>query len=340
MADSTRAGPAPPQFPLRGRRVWVAGHRGLVGSAVVRRLAGEDCTVLTADRRTLDLRRQGETEAWLSAQRPDAVILAAATVGGILANDREPATFIHDNLAIETTVIEAAFRAGVAKLLFLGSSCIYPRDAAQPIVEDALLTGPLEPTNQWYAVAKIAGIKLCQAYRLQHGCDFIAVQPTNVYGPGADFDLARGHVIPALIAKAHAAKQAGLAAIEVWGSGTPRREFLFVDDLADAMVFLLQHYSGLLPLNIGCGEDISIAELAALVCRVVGFAGALRFDAGKPDGMPRKLLDVSRLHALGWRARTPLEAGLRATYRWYLDHLAAGGDHGDGAGSAASSRAR
>lgn len=329
-APGTAAGPAtPPLFPLQGRRIWVAGHRGLVGSAVVRRLAREGCTVLTADRQTLDLRRQGETEAWLRAQRPDAIILAAATVGGILANEREPATFLHDNLAIETTVIEAAFRVGVSKLLFLGSSCIYPRDAAQPIVEEALLTGPLEPTNEWYAIAKIAGIKLCQAFRLQHGCDFISVQPTNLYGPGASFDPARSHVIPALIAKAHAARQAGDAAIEVWGSGTPRREFLYVDDLADALVFVLQHYSGLLPLNIGCGEDITIAELARMICQVVGFAGDLHFDASKPDGMPRKLLDVSRLHALGWRAQTPLATGLRATYRWYLDHLAPLSSSGD-----------
>jgi GDP-L-fucose synthase len=310
------------EFPLAGKRVWVAGHRGMVGAAVVRRLAREDCTVLTAGRSEVDLRRQAETEAWVAANRPQVVVIAAATVGGIYANDTRPAEFIYDNLMIEANVIAAAHAGGAEKLLFLGSSCIYPRLAAQPITEDALLTGPLEPTNEWYAVAKIAGIKLCQAFRKQYGADFISAQPTNLYGPGDNFSLTQSHVIPALIAKAHQAKLSDANALAVWGTGTPRREFLYVDDLADALVFLLKHYSGPVQLNLGTGEDLPIAELARAVCEVVGFRGDLVFDRSKPDGTPRKLLDVGRVKALGWTASTSLADGLRQTYAWFLDHAA------------------
>jgi GDP-L-fucose synthase len=310
-------------YPLRGRRIWVAGHRGMVGSALVRRLERHDCEVLTVDRTRVDLRRQGEVEAWLADAKPQAVVVAAATVGGILANQSRPAEFIYDNLAIETNVIHAAWRNGVEKLLFLGSSCIYPREAPQPMAEEALLTGPLEPTNQWYAVAKIAGLKLCQAYRRQHGCDFIAAMPTNLYGPGDNFDLTSSHVIAALMRKAHEARIAGDDALVVWGTGRPRREFLYVDDLADALVFLLESYSGDLPINIGTGKDIAIGELAAVIAEVVGFEGTLEFDPDKPDGPPRKLLDVSRLAALGWSPSTALRDGLAETYRWYRETVAA-----------------
>lgn len=311
-----------PRYPLAGKRVWVAGHRGMVGAAVARRLAREDCAVLTAGRETVDLTRQAETEDWLAEHRPDAVVMAAARVGGILANDTRPADFLWDNLAIEANVIRAAHQAGVGKLLFLGSSCIYPRAAAQPMGEDALLTGPLEPTNEWYAVAKIAGIKLCQAYRRQHGADFISAMPTNLYGPGDNFDLESSHVVPALIRKAHEAKVRGDEAMVLWGSGRPRREFLHVEDCADALVFLLQHYSGESHVNVGTGREVTVAELAETVCKVVGFEGRLEHDTSKPDGMPRKLLDVSRLTALGWTAMTPLEQGLADTYAWYLENVA------------------
>ncbi len=307
-----------PPFTLAGRRVFVAGHRGMVGSALLRRLARERCEILTGRRAEADLRRQAETEAMLAQRRPDVVIVAAATVGGILANSTRPAEFIYDNLAIVTNLIEAARRVGVTKLLFLGSSCIYPRDAVQPMSEAALLTGPLEPTNEWYAIAKIAGIKLCQAYRRQYGVDYISAMPTNLYGPGDNFDLASSHVVPALMAKIHRAKQEGRDAVEIWGSGRPRREFLHVDDLADALVHLLQRYSGESHVNVGTGTDLSIAELAALIARVVGYGGEFRYDASKPDGTPRKLLDVSRLAGLGWRAAIPLEEGLARTYGWYL----------------------
>jgi GDP-L-fucose synthase len=303
-------------FSLKGRRIWVAGHRGMVGAAVVRRLGAEPCTVLTADRASLDLTRQADVEAWMAANKPDAIVLAAAKVGGILANDTRPAEFIHDNLVIETNIIHAAHKAGVAKLLFLGSSCVYPKLCPQPIKEEYLLTGPLEPTNEWYAIAKIAGIKLAQAYRRQYGADYISCMPTNLYGPGDNFDLASSHVLPALLMKAHTAKLAGAPAMELWGSGTPRREFLHVDDLADALVFLLQHYSAPEPVNVGVGADLTIRELAETITRIVGFKGALKFDASKPDGTPRKLLDVSRLSSLGWTAKTTLEPGIRATYEW------------------------
>ena len=311
-------------FDLRGKRIWVAGHRGMVGSAIVRRLTGTGCELLAADRRTLDLRDQAAVAAWVAKARPDAIFLAAATVGGILANDSRPAEFLYDNLAIETNIVHAAWRNGVKKLLFLGSSCIYPKLAPQPMNEDALLTGALEPTNQWYAIAKIAGLKLCQAYRRQYGCDFISAMPTNLYGSEDNFDLASSHVIPALIAKIHAAKLAGAPSVPIWGTGTPRREFLYVDDLADALVFLMERYSAEDFVNVGTGTDLTIAELAETIARVAGYRGRFDYDRTKPDGTPQKLLDVSRLAALGWRAATPLAEGLAATYRWSAArHLAA-----------------
>ena len=321
MATETMMPESAP-FDLAGRRVWVAGHRGMVGQALTRRLEREDCTLVSVDHASLDLRQQAAVDAWMGANRPEVVIVAAARVGGILANDSRPADFIHDNLMIAANVIHSAYVHNVNKLLFLGSSCIYPRDAPQPLREDALLSGPLEPTNQWYAVAKIAGLKLCQAYRRQHGCDFISAMPTNLYGPGDNYDLATSHVVPALINKAHAAKTAGATALEVWGSGRPRREFLHVDDLADALVHLLKVYSDEAPINVGRGDDVTIADLARLVAETVGFAGALRFDASKPDGTPRKLLDVSRLAGLGWTPRIALPDGLAQTYAWYRDHVA------------------
>jgi GDP-L-fucose synthase len=315
---------AGPRFDLDGKRVWVAGHRGMVGAALVRRLAGEPCEVITVDRDTVDLRRQAAVEAWLADSRPDVVVLAAAKVGGILANDRYPADFLYDNLAIETNVVHAAHRIGVEKLLFLGSSCIYPKAAPQPIAEDALLTGELEPTNAWYAVAKIAGLKLCQAYRRQHGADFVAAMPTNLYGPDDNFDLETSHVLPALLRKAHDAKRRGAAALEVWGSGTPRREFLHVDDCADALVHLLTHYSGEAPVNVGTGEDIAIADLARLMMAVVDLDAELVFDRSKPDGTPRKLLDTSRLSALGWTPKIGLREGVAQVYASESFHRAVG----------------
>lgn len=310
------------RFALDGARVWVAGHGGMVGSAICRRLASENCDILTVSRRAVDLRRQAETETWLDAERPDAVFLAAATVGGIHANDSRPADFIYDNLAIETNVIQSAKNVGVKKLLFLGSSCIYPRLAAQPMKEEALLSGPLEPTNQSYAIAKIAGIELCRAYRRQFGCDFISAMPTNLYGPRDNFDLESSHVVPALMAKAHHAKQSDAPEMVVWGSGKPRRELMYVDDLADALVHLMKVYSAEPHVNIGTGQEVTIDELARLVCEVVGYRGSLRYDTAMPDGAPRKLLDVSCLYALGWKAATPLRDGLAQTYEFYLKHLA------------------
>jgi len=310
-----------PIFDLAGRRVWVAGHTGMVGSAVVRRLKTEPCDTITVGREAVDLRRQDGVEDWVAQMRPDVVIVAAATVGGILANDSRPVDFLYDNLMIETNIVEAARKSGVQKLLFIGSSCIYPRLAPQPMPEDALLTGPLEPTNQWYAIAKIAGLMLCRAYRRQYGCDFIAAMPTNLYGAADNFDLNSSHVIPALIAKSHAAKIAGADEIEVWGTGAPRREFMEVDDLADALIFLLRHYSGESHVNIGVGYDVTIRELTETIMRVVGVEGRLRFDRSKPDGVPRKLLDSSRLLAMGWRPRIDLDEGLRKAYAWYLNHV-------------------
>ncbi|MES2491751.1 MAG: GDP-L-fucose synthase [Pseudomonadota bacterium] len=308
-------------FRLAGRRVFVAGHRGMVGSAIVRRLANEKCQILTAARAELDLIDQHAVKTWMERERPEVVIVAAAKVGGILANDTYPADFLYDNLMIEANLIEAAFRANVAKLLFLGSSCIYPKFADQPIREDALLTGPLEPTNEWYAIAKIAGIKLCQAYRRQHGSDFIAAMPTNLYGPGDNFDLDTSHVLPALIRKVHEAKLAGAPSFEIWGSGAPRREFMHVDDLADASVFLLRHYSDAQPINVGFGADLTIREVADLVAKVLGFTGTLTCDTSKPDGTARKLMDGSRLAALGWSAKITLEQGIADAYRHFLGSL-------------------
>jgi len=310
-------------YPLAGKKVWVAGHRGMVGAALVRRLAREGCEVLIADRATTDLRRQADVDYFFDKTRPEAVFMAAAKVGGILANDSRPAEFLYDNLMIEANVTEAARRCGVEKLLFLGSSCIYPKLAPQPIPEDALLTGPLEPTNEWYAIAKIAGIKLAQAYRRQHGCDFISAMPTNLYGSEDNFDLASSHVLPALIRKAHDAKAAGAAEMVVWGTGSPLREFLHVDDCADALVFLMQRYSGEEHVNVGFGEDLSIADLAWLVAEVVGFEGRLTFDAAKPDGTPRKLMDSGRLRALGWTPKIALRDGVRGVYDWYLRNASA-----------------
>ncbi|HQT94560.1 MAG TPA: GDP-L-fucose synthase [Thermoanaerobaculaceae bacterium] len=305
----------------RNARIYVAGHAGLVGSAIVRRLQAEGFTnVLTASRAELDLRDQAAVDRWFGANRPEYVFLVAGTVGGILANSTRPAEFIYDNMMIHATVVQAAYREGVKKLLYLGSSCIYPRECPQPMKEEYLLTGPLEPTNEPYAVAKIAGIKLCQAYRRQYGCDFISAMPTNLYGPGDNFDLESSHVLPALIRKFHDAKTAGRFEVVVWGTGAPRREFLHVDDLADACLFLMERYDEDIHLNVGTGEDLSIRELAEMVAAVVYPEGRLVFDASKPDGTPRKLLDVSRLHALGWRHRIELRAGIEATYSWFREH--------------------
>jgi GDP-L-fucose synthase len=305
-------------YDLRGKSVWVAGHTGMVGSALVRRLAREECRLLTVSHRELDLRRQDDVARWFAAHRPQAVFLAAATVGGIHANHSRPAEFIYDNLAIAANVIEAARRNGTEKLLFLGSSCIYPKFAPQPIREEALLSGALEPTNEWYAIAKIAGIKLCQSYRRQYGCDFISAMPTNLYGPNDNFDQMSGHVIGGLMARAHEAKMARKPALEVWGTGKVRREFLYADDAADAFVHLMKSYSGESHVNVGTGEDLTIAELAETIRRVVGFAGEIRFRPDMPDGTPRKLLDISRLRALGWAPRTPLVEGLERSYRSFL----------------------
>jgi GDP-L-fucose synthase len=303
--------------------VFVAGHRGMVGSALVRalRAAGFENLALR-ERSELDLTRQAQVEQFFAEARPAYVFVAAAKVGGILANDSSPAEFLRDNLAIQTNIIDAAWRHGAAKLLFLGSSCVYPRLAAQPITEDSLLTGPLEPTNEWYAIAKIAGIKMCEAYRRQYGFNAITAMPTNLYGPEDNFDLASSHVLPALLRKFHEAARLNQAAVEVWGTGTPRREFLHVDDLAEACLFLMRSYDAAGWINIGWGSDLTIAELAGAVARVVGFGGAIRFDTSKPDGTPRKLLDTSRMTTLGWKPRIGLEAGLRSVYDWFRDNVA------------------
>jgi len=309
-------------YTLPGKRVWIAGHRGMVGSAIARRLASERCEVLTVGRDRVDLTRQTETEDWMAAARPQAIFLAAGRVGGIHANDTYPADFIYENLAIEANIIHTAHKIGVEKLLFLGSSCIYPREAAQPMTESALLTGPLEPTNEWYAVAKIAGIKLCQAYRRQHGRDFISAMPTNLYGPGDNFHPHNSHVPAALLRRFHEAKLARAAEVTVWGTGMPRREFMFVEDAADACVHLMRHYSGNEHVNVGTGSDVSIAEFAQLVRDTVGFEGRISFDTSRPDGTPRKVMDVSALNALGWTARTSLDLGLRRYYQWFLANVA------------------
>ncbi len=306
-------------YDLAGKRVYVAGHRGMVGSAIVRRLASEGCEILTASRVEVDLSRQSDVEAWMGKNRPDAVFLAAAKVGGILANDTYPADFLYQNMIIAANVIHSAHEVGVEKLLFLGSSCIYPKFAEQPIREESLLTGALEPTNEWYAIAKIAGVKLCQAYRRQHGDDFISAMPTNLYGPGDNFDLKSSHVIPALIRKAHDAKLSGASELVMWGTGTPRREFLHVDDCADACVHLMKTYSDDLHVNVGSGDELTIFELTQLVAQIVGFEGKIRSDPTKPDGSPRKLMSGEKLRALGWTPKIPLRVGLADAYTAFLE---------------------
>lgn len=303
---------------LKGKRVWVAGHKGMVGAALVRRLLSENCEILTADRQRLNLLDQAAAQAWMSAERPDAVFLAAAKVGGIAANNTYRGAFLYENLMLAANVIEAARRSDVGKLIFLGSSCIYPKEAPQPMREDALLTAPLEPTNEPYAIAKIAGLKLCESYRRQYGCDFTSVMPSNLYGPGDNFHPENSHVPAALLRRFHEAKESGARSATVWGSGAPRREFLHVDDLADACVFLMSRPSGPDFVNVGVGSDITIAEFARAVARVVGFGGELIFDRERPDGAPRKLLDTSRLTALGWTPRIGLEEGLHGYYKWFL----------------------
>jgi GDP-L-fucose synthase len=305
-----------PNF-FTGKRIYIAGHRGMVGSGICRALENSGATLLTATSKELDLRNQAAVNAWFAKHKPQLVFLAAAKVGGILANSSYPAEFIYDNLAMELNVVHAAHTEKVEKLLFLGSSCIYPKFAEQPITEQALLTGALEPTNEWYAIAKIAGIKLCQAYAKQYGSNFITAQPTNLYGIGDNFALTNSHVLPALLRKFHEAKKSGAKEVTIWGSGTPRREFLFVDDLAEALLFLMQHYNSPEIVNIGTGEDITIKNLATLIGTLVGFNGALTFDATKPDGTPRKLLDVDKMRKLGWQAKTPLEQGIKQTYEWF-----------------------
>ena len=307
-------------YDLAGKKVWVAGHRGMVGAAIVRRLASEGCEVITSSRDEVDLRRQSDVEAFVARTKPDAVVIAAAKVGGILANNTYPVDFLLENLQIETNIFDAAHRAGVERILFLGSSCIYPKLAAQPIMEDSLLTGPLEPTNEWYAIAKIAGIKLAQAYRKQYGRDYISAMPTNLYGPGDNFDLNSSHVMPAIIRKAHTAKLENASEIVVWGTGTPRREFLHVDDCADALVFLLKTYSGDEHVNVGSGDDLEIIELTRLVCKVVGFEGKIVHDLSKPDGTPRKLMSNAKLKSMGWTPSVALEDGICSVYRWFLEN--------------------
>lgn len=307
-------------FDLSGKRVFVAGHRGMVGSAVVRRLAGENCEVLTAGRADLDLMDQAAVRGWMAREKPDVVVVAAAKVGGILANNTYPADFLYNNLMIEANLIEASHRVDVGKLLFLGSSCIYPKFAPQPITEDALLTGPLEPTNEWYAIAKIAGIKLCESYRVQYGADYISGMPTNLYGPGDNYNLETSHVMPALIRKVHNAKQNG-GTVEVWGTGTPRREFLHADDCADACVHLLKNYSAQEHVNIGFGSDVSILELTQLVMEVIGYDGEIVHDLSKPDGTPRKLMDSARLHGLGWKPKIALKDGIADAYSHFLQEI-------------------
>jgi GDP-L-fucose synthase len=303
-------------------RVWVAGHKGMVGSAIVRRLAADGQEVLTVDRAHIDLRDQAAVSDWVKRERPEAIVLAAARVGGILANDTYPAEFLFDNLVIEANVIHAAHASGVERLVFLGSSCIYPKFAAQPIAEDALLSGPLEPTNEWYAIAKIAGIKLCQAYRKQYGRRYISIIPCNLFGPNDNFDLKSGHVLPALIRRFHEAKVAELNEVVVWGTGRPLREFLHVDDLAEAVVLLMNKFDGDMPVNCGAGYDITVAELAKSIARIVGFGGRIAFDSTKPDGTPRKLIDSGRIRALGWEPRIGLDEGIATTYKWFCTYVA------------------
>ena len=305
-------------FDLSGKRLYVAGHRGMVGSAIVRRLHGYGCEVITGGREQADLERQDLTERFLSTTKPDVVIVAAGTVGGIHANQTYPAEFIANNLAIALNTIQGSYNAGVKKLLFLGSSCIYPKFARQPIAEEELLTGPLEPTNEWYAIAKIAGIKLCQAFRRQYGADFISLMPTNLYGPGDNYHPDDSHVLAALIRRVHEAKLEASPTVTVWGTGTPRREFLFVDDLADACVFALEHYTGESHLNVGSGEEVTIADAGKLIAEIINYEGNLVFDSSRPDGTPRKFLDSSKLNEMGWRPRTSLRDGIKLTYSEFL----------------------
>ncbi|VDC33969.1 GDP-L-fucose synthase [Pseudogemmobacter humi] len=307
-------------YALTNKRIWVAGHRGMVGGAVVRRLASEGCEVITAGRDVVDLVEQAQVHAWMAEEKPDAIVLAAAKVGGIKANNDFPVDFLYQNLMIEANILQAAHENDVGRVLFLGSSCIYPKLAPQPIPEDSLLTGPLEPTNEWYAIAKIAGIRLTQAYRQQHGRDWISAMPTNLYGPGDNYDLNSSHVLPALLRKFHEAKVTGAEQVVVWGSGTPLREFMHCDDLADALVFLLKSYSGHEHVNVGSGTEVTIRELAETIAKVVGYEAELVFDATKPDGTPRKLMDSARLHAMGWNKVRNLEEGIRDAYRAFLAH--------------------
>ncbi|NIA69020.1 GDP-L-fucose synthase [Pelagibius litoralis] len=307
---------------MKQKRVWVPGHRGMVGQAICRRLERENCILLSASRDELDLTRQADVEAWVQRERPQAIFLAAAKVGGIHANDSLPASFLYDNLAIELNIVEAARRANVEKLLLLGSSCIYPREAPQPMSEKALLTGPLEPTNQWYAIAKISGIMLCRAYRRQYGCDFISAMPTNVYGPGDNFHPEYSHVPAALLRRFHEAKEGGAVSVSVWGTGRPRREFLYVTDLADACVFLMKNYSAEQHINVGTGQEISVGDFAQTIGSIVGYKGEITFDTSRPDGALRKLLDVTALSALGWTAQTSLRDGLASYYDWFLNNHA------------------
>ena len=305
-------------YDLTGKRIWVAGHRGMVGGAVVRRLAAEDCEVITAGRDVVDLVDQAAVKAWMAEARPDVIVMAAAKVGGIKANNDFPVDFLYENLMIEANIAQAAHANDVDRFVFLGSSCIYPKFAPQPIPEDSLLTGPLEPTNEWYAIAKIAGIKLCQAYRTQYGRDWISAMPTNLYGPGDNYDLETSHVLPALLRKFHEAKESGASEVVVWGSGTPLREFLHCDDLADALVFLLKEYSDYDHVNVGSGVEVTIRELAETIARVVGYEADLMFDSSKPDGTPRKLMDSARLHGMGWKNVRSLEDGIADAYRSFL----------------------
>ena len=308
-------------YSLSGKRVWVAGHGGMVGRALIRRLSNVDCEVLKVTRGEIDLRRQRESETWIEANNPQVIIIAAARVGGILANATYPAEFLYDNLIIEANIIQAAYRNSVEKLLFLGSSCIYPKFAVQPIKEDALLTGALEPTNEWYAIAKIAGIKLCQSFRKQYGCDFISAMPTNLYGPWDNFNPHNSHVLPSLIRKVHEAKEFGKSEIEIWGTGKPRREFLHVDDAADGIIFLLENYSEFDHVNLGVGWDLTIDELVHRICSAVGYEGGIVYNEKIPDGTPCKRMDISKISELGWKANTNLDEGIKETYAWFLDEF-------------------
>jgi len=321
MLDESSGGTSEKSYDLRGKRVWVAGHRGMVGAALIRRLSTEGCEILTVGRAEVDLTNQKQVNDWMSQAQPQAIFMAAAKVGGILANEGYPADFLYKNLMIEANITEAAYQTGVEKMVFLGSSCIYPKFSPQPIAENTLLSGLLEPTNEFYAIAKISGIKLCQAYRRQYGCDFVSAMPTNLYGPGDNFDLDSSHVIPALLRKAHEAKVDGQKKLVIWGTGTPRREFLHTDDCADALLLIMQSYSDDEHINVGSGEDLPIVDLAKLICEVVGFEGEIVNDLTKPDGTPRKLMSGEKLKRMGWRAKIDLREGLASTYEFFLESL-------------------